>query len=157
MNNNPMKLVSDNDLTTLEDAIRNLWMSSDQNNKSTYDRICKWVDSLSAAPAVTDEPYGFHIKDETGCRVNSWTQDSSIAEVHRANRLCVVPLFTAPQPSPAQHDVKRLMDSLKVANELLYRANDYFYAEEETKHLAEDYGTVALFNGELISEIEGRK
>lgn len=40
------KIIKDEDLRRLEDAIRNLWMSNDENNKRTYDRICAWLDSL---------------------------------------------------------------------------------------------------------------
>lgn len=46
------KIIEDSDMIRLENAVRNLWMSSDQNSKSTYDRLCKWIDSLApAAPS----------------------------------------------------------------------------------------------------------
>lgn len=47
------KLVSEADLMRLEDAIRNLWMSHNDNNKRTYDRICSWINSLESAPEVS--------------------------------------------------------------------------------------------------------
>lgn len=51
------RIVKDADFQRLEDAIRNLWMSGEDNNKRTYDRICKWLDSLEhlSSPAIVGE------------------------------------------------------------------------------------------------------
>jgi hypothetical protein len=53
-----------------------------------------------------------------------------------------------------QAENKRLLEALKASNKLLYRANDYFFAQEDKKHLAEDFGVVATVNGALITDIE---
>lgn len=103
------KIINDEGAILLEEAIRNLWMSSDANNNATYNRICKWLDNL---PSAQGEIFGY-VSDTTYSVTNAGTVCKKPNEVFKN------PVYAAPQlpPDAAKRiaELEEEVSSLKAA------------------------------------------